>query len=87
MKIPELIIEKYQLMPEPAHIGEAVLYNLLQYKSKLPGFESVTFLECDFAGRPSEYIHYVNTAIKRDGRLTREFLNDAPIDKVLKIIA
>jgi hypothetical protein len=85
MKIPESIIEKYQLEPADSHIGQALYYNLQCFKSSLPGFEGILFMECDFHGKPSKYIQFYNKTAKRDGSLTPEFLEDSPIDRVLKL--
>lgn len=86
MKIPESIISKYQLVPTGNHIGEAVMHNLEVFKSKLPGFEGILFMECDFNGRPCDYITLFNTRLKKPGKVTPEFLTDLTSDWVLKLM-
>lgn len=86
MKIPESIIEKYQLTPSDNHIGEAVIHNLLVYKSALPGFKDVLFMECDFMGRPSKEITLFNKGAKRKITVTPEYLNAMAIVDILKFV-
>jgi hypothetical protein len=88
MKIPESVIVKYQLTSSgAAHIGEAFMRNLSLFKSNLPGFESIAFMECDFAGKPSDYIHLYNKSNKRDANVTPEYLDDTAIDLVLQFVS
>lgn len=87
MKIPESIIEKYQLIGSPAHIGLAILHDFKSFKSSLPGFESVVFLECDFEGKPCKDIKFYNKAANRDGTITPEFMNDMSVETILQIVS
>lgn len=87
MKIPESIISKYQLVPTSNHIGEAVMHNLEVFKSNMPGFEGVLFMECDFNGRPSSLIHFYNKTGKRDGTITPEFMEDASLEVIIKLVS
>lgn len=86
MKIPESIIEKYKLTPSGEQVGESFMQNLLLYKSGLPGFESVVFMECDLRGKPSEYVTLFNKGSKRKADVTSEFLNEVPADDILKFV-
>lgn len=86
MKIPESIIEKYQLTPSNNHIGEAVIHNLQCFKSALSGFKDVLFMECDFMGNPSSYITLFNQARKRKIEVTPEYLNAMAIVDILKFV-
>lgn len=87
MKITESIIEKYQLTPSGEQTGQSFMQNQLIYRSDLPGFEKVVFMECDLDGMPSMYIHFYNKASNRDGSFTPEYLNDMTTDTVLKFIS
>ena len=87
MKIPQSIIDKYQLTPSGEQTGQSFMQNQLLYKSGLPGFDKVVFMECDRNGMPSKYIHFYNKATKKDGSFTPEYLNDRDIDAVLKFIS
>jgi hypothetical protein len=87
MKIPESIIEKYQLTGSTAQVGEAFIHNLQLFESGLPGFERVIFMECDFMGRPSEYTHMYNKASKRDASVTLQYLSEMTPETVLKFIS
>lgn len=86
MKIPESLIDKYQLIPANNHIGEAVIHNLMCFKSSLPGFENILFMECDYMGKPSKYIHFHNRNARREGTFTLEFLEDVSPDALLKFV-
>jgi hypothetical protein len=87
MKIPESIIEKYKLTGSTAQVGEAFIHDLSLFESSLPEFKDIMFMECDFMGRPSEYIHIYNKASKRDASVTPEYLIDMPLETVLKFIS
>jgi len=86
MKIPESIIEKYQLTPSGEQCGQSFMQNQLLYKSSLPGFDKVVFMECDRNGMPSKYIHFYNKANKREGSFTPEYLNAMAIIDILKFV-
>jgi hypothetical protein len=86
MKIPESIIEKYQLTPSSNHIGEAVIHDLQCFKSALSGFQDVLFMECDFMGRPSKDIIIFNKGSKRKIAVTPEYLNAMAIVDILKFV-
>lgn len=86
MKIPESIIEKYQLTPSGEQTGESFMQNLLLFKSGLPGFDNVVFMECDLDGMPSKYITLFNKGSKRKAVVSSEFLNDVPTDEILKFV-
>jgi hypothetical protein len=86
MKIPESIIEKYKLTPSGEQTGQSFMQNQLVYKSGLPGFDSVVFMECDLNGMPSNYIHFYNKASKRGGSFTHEYLNAMKIVDILKFV-
>lgn len=86
MKIPASIIEKYQLAQSDNHIGEAVIYNLQVFKSGLPGFEDVLFMECDFAGKPSKDITIFNKKTKRYLSATPDYLNAMAVVDILKFV-
>jgi hypothetical protein len=86
MKIPESIIEKYQLALSGEQTGESFMQNQLLFKSALPGFENIIFMECDFSGKPSAYITLFNKGSKRKADVTSEFLTDVPIDEILKFV-
>lgn len=87
MKIPESIIAKYQLVPTDNHIGEAVIHNQMCFKSSLPGFAEILFMECDFMGKPSKYIHFYSKNAKREGTITPEFMEGAPTDVIFKMVS
>lgn len=87
MKISRSIIEKYQLTPTNNHIGEAIIHNLLCFKSALPGFEDILFMECDFQGKPCKDICFYNRGAHRDGTITSEFMENTTVDAILKIIS
>lgn len=84
MKMPESIIEKYQLVPSGEQVGESFMQNLLIYKSNTPGFEKTRFMECDLDGEPVKDIMF--SVDGKAGRITPEFLESAPIDKILGLI-
>jgi hypothetical protein len=86
MKILESIKEKYQLTTSGQQIGESLMQNQLLFKSDIPGFERVLFMECDFTGRPHPYINLFNTGNKMCAAVTPEYLNEAPFDTVLNLI-
>jgi hypothetical protein len=86
MKIPESIIEKYQLNPSHAQTGESFIYNQLLYKSSLPDYEQITIMECDLTGKPAKEICFYNKATKFWGAVTPEFLIDTPTQDALKIL-
>lgn len=87
MNIPASIIEKYQLTPSGEQMGQSFYFNQLLFRSGLPEFKDVVIMECDMDGRPSEYIHFYNKKTKRNGSITPEFMNDAPIETILKIVS
>lgn len=86
MKIPESIIEKYQLTTSGEQVGESFMQNLLLYKSGLPGFENVVFMECDMMGKPTKYITLFNKNKKKEIAATPEYLNAMAIVDMLKFI-
>lgn len=86
MKIPESIIEKYKLTPINNHVGEAVIHNLMCFRSTLSGFEDILFMECDFMGKSCKDITFYNRAIRQDGIITPEFMNDMPVEIILQIV-
>lgn len=87
MKISESIIEKYKLTPSGKQVGESFIQNLEVFKSDLPGFEDILFMECDFTGKPCKDIAFYNKAAKRNGIVTPEFMDNAPIDVMLKSVS
>jgi hypothetical protein len=87
MKIPESIIEKFKLTPSNEQVGQSFIQNLFIYKSELPEFDGIYFMECDFTGSPSTYMHFFNKKMKRDGSITSDFLIDMPIETILKIMS
>lgn len=87
MKIPESIIEKYQLTPSGVQTGESFMQNLILFKSGLPGFEDTLFMECDFAGKPCKDITFYNRSAQRDGVLTPEFMTNMEVDVILKVVS
>jgi hypothetical protein len=87
MKIPESIIEKYQLTPSGEQTGQSFIQNQLLYKSGLPAFENIVFMECDFTGKPNDFINFYNKTTKRDGAITPEFMEDVPIEVILKAVS
>lgn len=86
MKIPESIIEKYQLTLSGEQTGESFIQNQLLYKSGLPGFEYIAFMECDLDGMPSKYVVLFNKETNRKANVTSEFLNVVPTDEILKFV-
>lgn len=86
MKIPESIIKKYQLTATSNHVGEAVVHNLQVFKSGLPGFEGVWFMECDLTGKPSKYITLYNKKTTWYLSATPEYLNTMAIIDILKSV-
>jgi hypothetical protein len=87
MKIPESVIEKYQLIPSDHQIGESFMQNQLLFKSALAAFERVLFMECDFMGKPSAYINLFNADNKKSAAVTPEFLINAPVDTILDLVS
>lgn len=87
MKIPESIIEKYQLTPSGEQTGQSFMQNQLLYKSGLPWFENIVFMECDLTGRPNDFINFYNKTTNRDGAITPEFMEDVPIEIILKAVS
>jgi hypothetical protein len=86
MKIPESIIEKYQLVPSGEQTGQSFMQNQLLYKSGLPGFENIVFMECDLNGMPSELIVLFNKHSQRKADVTPVFLYDVPVDEIIKFV-
>ncbi len=86
MKIPESIIEKYQLAPSGEQTGQSFMQNQLLYKSGLPGFENIVIMECDLDGMPSKYIVLFNKYSRRKADVTPVFLYDVPVDEMIKFV-
>lgn len=87
MKIPESIITKYKLEPSGEQCGESFMQNLILFKSGLPGFEGIRFMECDIMGKPCKDITFYNKPAKREGIITPEFMEEAPLDIILKLVS
>lgn len=86
MKIPQSIIEKYQLTQSTNHIGEGIVHDLLCFKSELPGFKDVLFMECDLMGKPSKEITLYNKTMKRKISVTPEYLEAMKIVDILRFV-
>jgi hypothetical protein len=86
MKMPESIIEKYQLTPSGEQTGESFMQNQLLFKSELLGFEKIIVMECDLDGMPSEYITLFNKESQRKADVTQEFLYGVLPDEILKFV-
>lgn len=86
MKIPQSIIEKYNLTPSENHIGEAIYNNLQCYKSSIPEFKDVLFMECDLMGKPSQEITLYNKSMKRKISVTPEYLEAMKIGDILRFV-
>jgi hypothetical protein len=86
MKIPESIIEKYNLTPSGEQIGESFMQNQLLFKSDLHVFSRVVFMECDFTGKPCPYINLFNKDSGLCAAVTSEYLNETPFDTVLNLV-
>lgn len=86
MKIPDSIIEKYQLVPSGEQTGQSFIQNQLLYKSGLPGFEDIAFMECDLDGMPGKYITLFNKKVKRKIDATPEYLDAMAVVDILKFV-
>lgn len=73
-------------MPSGVNTGESFAQNLTLFKSGLPGFEDILFMECDFSGKPCKDITFYNKKAKRDGVLTPEFMINMEVDVILKCV-
>jgi hypothetical protein len=86
MKIPESIIEKYQLTPSGEQTGESFIYNQLLYKSNIPELKLIIFMECDLSGKPAKEVCFYNKKTKFWGAITPQLLNVATLDHIIKIV-
>jgi hypothetical protein len=83
-KILDSVIEKYQLNGTTAQIGEAFIHNLRSFESRLPEFKEIMFMECDFDGKPCEFITLYKKTNRRYSCVSNEYLLDMSSYSVLK---
>lgn len=83
--MPESVINDYLLTPSPAHIGAAVVNNLLLFKSGRKELFDVWFMECDAHGEDNGFI---NLYIRKRGmvKVPPEILNDIPANQLMDYI-
>jgi hypothetical protein len=86
MKIPESIIEKYQLVPSGEQTGESFMYNQLLYKSNISVLNQIIFMECDMSGKPAKEVCFYNKRTKFWGAITPQLLEVATLDHIIKIV-
>jgi len=83
MKIPELIIEKYQLTPSGEWNGDAFMHDLQTFKSPFQYAEPIRFMECNLSGQPTDYIMVYNKVSKKYLETTPEYLLDTSIEMII----
>lgn len=86
MKIPESIIEKYQLTPSGEQCGKSFMNNLVVYRSGMPQFEGLRFMECDLNGNPQDYVTILKVGRGKAFDATAEFLGDIETAFLTKLL-
>lgn len=84
MKIPQSIIDKYQLEPSGEWNGRAVINDLITFKSGLPKFESILFMEGNLQGEPTPYINILMN--RKYASITPELLEAMMVDEALTLL-
>jgi hypothetical protein len=84
MKLPESIIDKYQLRPTYEQVGRSFFNNLEIFISdhKLL-LDNWRVMECDLNGEPSPYITFYDKGTKKHYQCTIEFIESMDVEQIL----
>lgn len=86
MTITDEIIKRFQLTDSGEQVGQSLMQNLRVFKSEMEQLKDCRFMECDLQGNPSKYITVYNMQTKMEHGVTPEFIEDATIETIIKIV-
>lgn len=83
MKIPESIIEKYQLVPSGEHCGRSFMNNLIVFRSNHKLLQNYRVMECDLNGDQSPLVTILDRESSQKWETTIEFMADVDVELVM----
>ncbi len=86
MKIPESIIDKFDLRVSKISTGCSVINKQRIFESGNIALYAILFMECDLNGGPSKYINVINQETKSVYECTPEFLEDLTVMQHINMI-
>lgn len=86
MKIPQSVINKFELSPSITQVGQSFINGQMIYDSNHRLMNDWLVMECDFNGEPTEYITLFEEGKGKWYQTTVEFLEETEVELVLATI-